>query len=894
MHRRDFLRTGLVGGGALALEPFSASLLGQDMTVALVADPADAVAGAAPVTWALGELERKLRAIRIGVKRVTRIADASSTDLCIAVSGPASPLATAELRRANVVMPPGAEGLALLPTGISSRRVLLAAGSDPRGLTYAVLEIADRVGRGGARNAFFNVAQPVVERPANVVRSVMRQFTSETLDTPWLFDRAFWPEYLSMLAANRFNRLHLAFGLGYDTLNNVADSYLLFLYPFVVDVPGYGVRMSNISDDARAKNLEMLKYIGEETVARGLDFQLGLWMHGYKMPNSPRAKYVVEGLTDEQHAAYCRDGLATLLSACPAISSVALRIHGESGIAEGSYEFWKTVFDGVPKSGRTVEIDLHAKGIDAQMIDHALATGMPVNVSPKYWAEHLGMPYHQAAIRDLEMPAPGQVGRGLMTISEGQRSFTRYGYADLLREDRKYTVRHRVFAGTQRLLLSGDPGATRSYARMFSFCGSTGFDYMEPLACRGRRGTGIEGTRRSGYVDAALEPKHDWQKYDYLYRVWGRLNYNPETKADVLERGFVGGTAYQDELAKVSRILPIVTTAYLPSAACDAYWPEVYWNQPLVAQPQPNPYGDSPQPRTFQNASPLDPQLFSRMSEFAGELLKGERSGKYSPLEVAAWLNELSAAPTGRPVYSIMTSNGDTGAVPRLLADLDIQRGLGSFFASKLRAGVLYAIYEKTMDRRALEEAVRAYRLAREAWAQLAAAGSRVYAADLSASDKISNRGAWADRLPAIDQDIAAMEQKLPVATTSSDPAVQRAVSEALSPTPRKTAVVMHQPPVLRRGADVSLQFVVGGGTPVTSGRLFYRHVNQAERYESVALARAGNRYQGAIPAAYADAPFALQYFVEFRSTPADAWLYPGFAADRLNLPYNVLQHSRD
>jgi hypothetical protein len=859
------------------------------MTVALVVDPADAVANAAPVGWALGELDRKLRAGRFAVKRVARVADASATDLCIAVSGPATPLAAAELRRANLALS-GAESLALLPTGLSSRRVLLAAGSDPRGLTYALLEIADRVGRGGAPDAFFNVEQSVAERPANAVRSVMRQFTSETLDTPWLFDRAFWPEYLSMLAAYRFNRLHLAFGLGYDTLNNVADSYLLFLYPFMVDVAGYRVRMSNVSDEARAKNLETLKYISEETVARGLDFQLGLWMHGYRMPNSPRAKYVVEGLTDEQHAAYCRDALATLLKACPAISSVALRIHGESGIAEGSYEFWKTVFDGVPKSGRRVEIDLHAKGIDAQMIDHAIATGMPVNVSPKYWAEHLGMPYHQAAIRDLEMPAAGQVGRGLMTLSEGQRSFTRYGYADLLREDRKYTVRHRIFAGTQRLLLSGDPDAMRSYSRMFSFCGSTGFDYMEPLTCRGRRGTGIEGARRSGYVDATLEPAHDWQKYDYLYRVWGRMTYNPDTSVEVMRRGLPGGATFEAALSKASRILPVVTTAYLPSAACDAYWPEVYWNQPLVAQPQPNPYGDSPQPRTFQNASPLDPQLFSRMVDHADELLKNERTGKYSPLEVAAWLDELSAQPSARQVYSV-PGTGTTGAeLRRLLVDLDIQRSLGRFFAAKLRAGVLYAIHEKTSDRRALEEAIGAYRRARTAWGEVAARAAGIYAPDLSASDKVSNRGAWADRLPAIDQDITRMEEKLATATASADPAVQRAVAAALAPAPRGRAPVTHQPPTLRRAADVSLQFVVGGEAPVTSGRLFYRHVNQAERYESIDLVRTGNRYQGTIPAAYADAPFALQYYVEFRSTPVDAWLYPGFAPDRLNLPYIVLE----
>ena len=83
---------------------------------------------------------------------------------------------------------------------------------------------------------------------------------------------------------------------------------------------------------------------------------------------------------------------------------MTFRIHGESGVAEGSYAFWKTVFDGVVRSGRKVEIDMHSKGIDQGMIDVGLGTGMPVKVSPKFWAEHMGMPYHQADIRDQEMP----------------------------------------------------------------------------------------------------------------------------------------------------------------------------------------------------------------------------------------------------------------------------------------------------------------------------------------------------------------------------------------------------------------------------------------------------------------------------------------------------------
>ena len=619
--RRDFLRRTGLAGGALACGP----LVGGTGTISLVVDPSDPVASAAPARWAARELEQALADAGLTVRRCERPEQARAGEFSIIASGIAAPVAAVALKRAGISMPGGPESLALLPAATTGGPALLACGADARGLVYALSELADRVRLGPDPDAALRLDQPVVEGPANTVRSVMRQFTSELLDKPWFYDREMWPRYLTMLAGQRFNRFHLALGFGYDALRQVADSYFLFPYPFLLSVPGYDVRASNLPGAERDRNLEMLRFIGEQTVARGLEFQLGIWMHGYRWPDSPRARNIIEGLTPETHAPYCRDALTAVLQACPAISAVALRIHGESGIAEGSYAFWKTVFDGVRRCGRTVEIDLHAKGIDATMIDSALATGMPVNVAPKYWAEHLGMPYHQAAIRELEMPVAGRSGAGLMTLSEGARSFTRYGYADLLRDDRKYTVRHRVFSGTQRILLWGDPGAAAAYSRMFQFCGSTGADLMEPLTCRGRRGTGVPGSR-TGYADARLEPRWDWEKYTYWYRVWGRLMYNPDTAPEVCERQFGGGArarALESALARASRILPIVTTAHLPSAACDAYWPEIYWNQPLAGEAPVNPYTDTPSPKTFQNVSPLDPQLFSRMSEFARGIAPG-------------------------------------------------------------------------------------------------------------------------------------------------------------------------------------------------------------------------------------------------------------------------------
>ena len=106
-------------------------------------------------------------------------------------------------------------------------------------------------------------------------------------------------------------------------------------------MPGYEVRAVPLPDAERDRNLEMLRFISEETARRGLHFQLGLWTHAYQWTQSPNANYIIEGLTPETQALYCRDALRALLTACPAIGGVTFRIHGESGVPEGNTVFGK-------------------------------------------------------------------------------------------------------------------------------------------------------------------------------------------------------------------------------------------------------------------------------------------------------------------------------------------------------------------------------------------------------------------------------------------------------------------------------------------------------------------------------------------------------------------------
>lgn len=880
-HRRGFLKRIGFGASAAAYKP----LVGDegDRRVALVLDPHDSVASSPACRWAAQQLEDALVAAGLIVSRRDRL----SADRFSLLGTGLTPIASQLLQQSRVPTPAGLEDLVLLETRTGAQRTIMACGPDARGLSYALNEITDRLRNAGS----LEFPQPIHETPANQVRSVMRQFTSELLDKPWFYDRDQWTHYLDLLAAQRWNRFDLAFGLGYDQLKQVDDSYFLFFYPFVLDVPGYNVRATGVPDTERDRNLETLRFIGEQTVARGIDFQLGIWMHGYQWPNG-RAQNKIEGLTQETHAPYCRDALSLLLRKCPAISSVGLRIHGESGVAEGSYQFWSAVFDGVKQCGRTVEIDLHAKGIDEKMIGNALATGMPVNVSPKYSAEHFGMPYHQAAIREIEMPVAGHVGSGLMSLSEGSRVFTRYGYADLLREDRRYTVRHRIFSGTQRILLWGDPVSTAAYARSFQFCGSTGADLMEPLTCRGRRGSAVPGFR-SGYSDASLQPRWDWEKYAGWYRVWGRLMYNPQTSADVYTRGFTqigsSGQPLRSAVASASRILPAVTTAYLPSAACDAYWPEIYWNQPMGSEPRKNPYTDTLAPKVFQNASPLDPQLFLSMREFAQELITTQKSGKYSPSEVAAWLEQWATqAEAGvRTVGELKSANAR-----RIAIDVRMQATLGRFFAAKFRAGVLYAIYEQTGARSALEAALQQYRAAQKSWAHGTDIAQAVYADDLSCSDRFDERGQWRDRMAGIAADIADVQQRLD-STDSADTKASRAIQDVLTPPNRRTPACRHMlPPPFHRNAAVEINLVISPSANLSDVQLLYRHVNQSEHFQILSM-RPGPQsgaYTGEIPAAYADSPYPLQYYFVLRTSANDATLFPGFAPDPINQPYFVLR----
>ncbi len=829
------------------------------------------------VEWAMGELRRALDARGVAL---------GPDGFRITVADPGASVA------APVDLPTAAESLALFERD----GALVAWGRDARGLVYAVTELADRVRHATGDELFGRL--PLVEQPTARVRSMARLFCSEAEDKVWFHDKRQWRAYLDMLAACRFNRFALTLGMGYNyPYHNpwLTDVYFYFPYPFLLEVPGHQVRVVGLPDEERDDNLEMLKFIARETARRGLEFQLALWTQRYDFDDAPRASYALEGISDANLAPYCRDALTLLLTEVPEITGVTFRVHVEGGIAEGDYGFWEHAFAGIAAVGRPIEIDMHGKGLDHTQIELARNSGMPFTCSPKYLAEHMGLPYHQSSIRNKEYPP--EVPRSQREqMSEGYRKFLRYSYGDLLTRDKDYKVIYRIWAGTQRVLLWADPVLAAGYGRSSMYAGSDGVEWCEPLSFKGRMGTGLPGGRFN-YARQDLVPRWDWQKYTYQYRVWGRLLYNPDAPRESWLRELVtdcGDAAEPCEqaIALASRVLPLVTLTHGPSASNNHYWPEIYTNLNLVTGGTGRAYAfDMEGPCRFGNVPTFDGELFANPREYAELLLAGRPSHRYTPLDVADWLDGLAAG-VERAVAEARSCH-DVGrpAAQRLLIDAQIQAGIARFFAARYRAAVWAELFVATDVTWLIEPAIDHTKRSVAAWEAIASLSAGVYQDDLTYGPQSWLRGSWHARLADIRSEILDLEACRGARkheTVQETPAVAGAVAALRARQPvRGERLPVEAPRRFAAGADLEVSVA---GTFDQPPVLHYRHVNQAERWRSTPMVAAGGGHVAVILGDYTDSSFHLQFFVS-ATRDGRQLLSPGLDETLANEPYYTALH---
>jgi hypothetical protein len=351
-------------------------------------------------------------------------------------------------------------------------------------------------------------------------------------------------------------------------------------------------------------------------------------------------------------------------------------------------------------------------------------------------------------------------------------------------------------------------------------------------------------------------------------------------------------------------VLPLVTTAHLPSAANNSYWPEMYANMSIVDDSHPQPYTDTPTPKRFGAVSPLDPQLFCSVDACVDEWLQGHPSGRYTPIDVATRLDDLASL----AARQLTEASSKAGARPdaafqRVALDIAVQTDLARFFALKLRAAVLYALFERTAEPQARARAVELYRSARDAWGRIAEQTNHHFVDDVTFGPAWYQRGHWRDRLAAIDKDIAAMTADMPRPPRDAARHAERfdlinaAVDRAAT---RPSLVVRHVPPSpFRRGQSVAIDVavkIVGRNVekPASGIRLRYRRTNQAEPWQGEPMTPHGDGHRATVPPEYADSPFALQYYFELLGdVPAVVIaLYPGFDQTWCNQPYFVVRQA--
>lgn len=889
INRRRFIRNAMVTtAGAVAVSGLGSTIFAQVVSgVSIIVDPADKIANSAQSQWAVGQLKQAVEDHGVTVKLCQKISQAPSGDILVVVSSGTSKFT----EKIGATVPKSPESFALINRKFSRHSVVLASGSDARGMIYALLELTDRVLYHDSVQAACTIPSPIIEQTKAKIRCVHKPFANTTEDLPEFYDKAFWDEYLTMLATERFNRLQWGTGqvsnFTTSTTVSIKDGYFAFPYPYFVDIGG--VTVSNVSAAQRTANLEMLKYISDGCALRGLDFTFGIWNSNFYVKSE---KYNIEGLSGDlggsQHTQYSQDALSAILAACPNITGLTFRVHYEGGIPPENSIYWKKLFSAVTpfvNQGRKIEIDMHGKNVVEEHLQAVLDSKATAVISPKKTAEQSGLPYHHASIRKNERNSIPDPPTKLLIPGT-----SRYGYSNFLQEGRRWGVVHRLWPGTQRQLLWGDPAFAAGFGRAAYFCGSDGIEWYEPLSFHGRGGTGELGDKTS-YSDTSLKPSgYAFHKFLYTYRVWGRCIYNPNTDPGAwkrfLDKRFgKGADAMEIALGNASRVIMLASTIQAASASWLDFWPEVFEGLNITDGMPIHPTKDCMNPQRL--TSTFDPQLFAEIDLYAEALLTGNEYelDKYTPLEVATWWENMSntALSKIKEARSLVLNTNDA-EFRRYDIDIRIMAHIGLYYGRKWRAAILYSIYRKTNDTKAKKEAVAMYTSAIEAWQQASEIGS-VYK-PFPQGKKQS--GVWSDRTPLFiaDRDAMAAIEFTTVTeiTTHPGPATTAIVTAKSTPS-RPAANALHTPPtIFSRGSALNL--VLETDTTTQSAKLYYRRVYQAENWNVIDMNKMGNQFYVSIPAVYTQTDFPLQYYFALKKGANSVVLFPGFDSDVANQPY--------
>jgi hypothetical protein len=801
----------------LDLGPLQAQDTPSGVRVSVVADAKPGLAS----QHGLKQVKEALQSKKVFVEEVTSVEAAGGNVVVVAGLG-TGPGAAANLLKALEIAPPdGAESILIQNIRQKDKKLLLVCGGDDRGLMYALLEVADRIGWADLSSPFAEV-HDVREKPAVAERGMSTYAMQQAYFESRLFNEDYWNRYFDLLARNRFNSYILIFG--YENAG-----YLAPPYPYFCDVEGFAdVRVAGLSKEQQARNLAALQRLIRQAHARGIRFSVGIWDHIYRggvqtggaKEAKPGRPGTVTGVTEKNLLAYTRAAFASFMRSLPELDGVQFRMHDESGLKAGAEmrEFWTGMFDYLNRSDRKLRFELRAKAMPDDIIDLAVASGIDFRLSTRYWAEQMGLPYH-----------PTHINR--------QNQFDRrHSYADLLRYPRRYPMLWQLWTGgTTRLLLWGDPEYARRFTQTTHLYDGEGFTVYEPLTTKM-----ASHPHDQKPVEILTAPyryyDYEFERYWHFFQSFGRIGYNPQTPPEVWQKEFErrfgkeAGPLLEAALHRASQILPRINATIFPynHFPTTMGWAEKQRKGDLAV---------------YAKAETSDTQQFLSMDQAAQLLLDGGESAKIAPQRTSDWFARTAVDVLEKVAQAeARIGKHKSKEFVSTITDLRILAHLAQYHSRRMHAGIHYSLFKRSKDLHALDDAINFEQQAIEAWAKLVEAAGDVYAEDLMMGRPEQGlSGHWKDELAALRTGLSALQKE----------------RQDFQPTPAITHIPIR---TAVPGADLVIRATIGGAGTKTEVRVAHRTGEGEWKFVKMDSAKS-SRYRAVLPAAAVVG--GLQYYLD-------------------------------
>jgi hypothetical protein len=471
----------------------------------------------------------------------------------------------------------------------------------------------------------------------------------------------------------------------------------------------------------------------------------------------------------------------------------------------------------------------------------------------------------------------------------------RYSYSDLLRKPRPVDLIYRLWnQGSATIFAWGDPDYASRFVNSCALGSSASFEIAAPLSMKGGHAVAHREPWRL-HADPELQ-SDSWEdeRYWFWYLVFGRLGYSAAVDPAVWRREFdrrFGRTAtphVERAFTSASRVLPLITAFHMPKHPMLHYWPEMSTGAALFAE---NNIETSFRDVSYSHAEPSDPGLFYSIVNYVADLTTDSVRGKYTPLQVAAWLADLSAQITAAlercEQIGQLNDNREFQAARRdflMLADL------ASYHSHKARAAVELELSSPAGRAEHLPAAHRHMTHARDVWHSLAVRGGETYCANLEfgAGSSTARRGNWSERQVEIDADIAQLERTMADADIAvgsgngSKDAIQRA--PVFHPSLECDLPDRHSP-----HADLRVELRSTEEDAPVDVCMHFRHPNQLEgRFQQLPMTGTGNTFHATIPASYITDEWDLLIYFSCLCSNEPA-LFPGINNPQHPLPYFIV-----